>query len=81
MLATLSPNDEIFDRAYVPEPRVRNAVPLQQVPMPQDGLFEGLENIFEGNKKRGKKGNLSYVLSKEEMIQIKIAEKQTKIQR
>lgn len=74
VLATLSPNDEIFARAYVPPIVKRNSAKLQDVSMPQEGMFDGLENIFD-NKRRNKKGTISQLMSRDDVMERKLQQK------
>jgi hypothetical protein len=78
-IATLNPNEDIFARDYVP-PAINKKGPLVgEVVIPDDPMFEGMESIFAG-RKRGKKGMTSALLSRDEMLQMKIAAKQQRIQ-
>ena len=78
-IATLNPKEDIFARDYVPPVVNKKGLLVGEVVIPVDPMFEGMESIFAG-KKRGKKGMPSALLGRDEMLQMKIAAKQQRIQ-
>ena len=78
-IATLNPLDEIFERTYLPPSAKALNVAPEVLVEPQEGVFEGMENIFAGQK-RSKRGMASAILSRDDMLAKKIEQKQARIQ-
>ena len=78
-IATLNPLDEIFERTYLPPSAKALHVAPEVLVEPQEGVFEGMENIFAGQK-RSKRGMASAILSRDDMLAKKIVQKQARIQ-
>lgn len=70
VLATLTPNDEIFGKSYMPPQKVRKDS-IAEVALPDDPVFDGLEDVFAG-RKRGKKAAASLFQTRDEVLEQRI---------
>ena len=66
-LATLNPNDEIFGKSYMPPQKVRKDS-IAEVALPDDPVFDGLEDVFAG-RKRGKKAASNLFQTRDELLE------------
>ena len=69
-LATLSPEDEIFGKSYMPPQKVRKES-IVEMALPDDPVFEGLDDVFAG-RKRGKKAAANLFQTRDEILEVKI---------
>ena len=77
VLATLSPDDEIFAKGYMPPQRSRKET-IADVALPDDPVFEGLDDVFAG-RKRGKKAATNLFQTRDEILEQRIQMKQQRI--
>ena len=78
VLATLSPDDEIFAKGYMPPQRARKES-IAEVALPDDPVFDGLDDVFAG-RKRGKKAAGSLFQTRDELLEQRIQAKQQRIE-
>ena len=67
VLAILTPNDEIFGKSYMPPQKVRKDS-IAEVALPDDPVFESLDDVFAG-RKRGKKAAGSLFQTRDELLE------------
>jgi hypothetical protein len=78
VLATLSPDDEIFTKGYMPPQRARKES-IAEVALPDDPVFDGLDDVFAG-RKRGKKASGNLFQTRDELLEQRIQAKQQRIE-
>jgi len=67
VLATLTPNDEIFGKSYMPPQKVRKDS-IAEAALPDDPVFAGLDDVFAG-RKRGKKAAVNLFQTRDELLE------------
>ena len=74
----LDPNNEIFNRDYVPQKATKNAMDVEVEPM--NGLMDGLEHLFLKRNGCAKHGRVTNILTKELLLDVKVQSYQSCLQ-